>query len=250
MEDMVRSILVVIFLLLFFIITLPLFLILKLIELFAPKAGTKASQCVIKYAFRIILVIAGAKTTVLGLENIPKDRPVLFTSNHRSYVDVVLGYATLPVMTGFVAKKEIAKFPGLNWWMTAVNCLFIDRDDMRQSLKVILAAIEKVKSGYSMFIMPEGTRNHSDGLLPFKEGSFKIADKSGCPVIPVAISNADAIYELHKPWVKSAPVVIHYGKPIYLEDMSKEQRKALAPIVVKEITAMLEEDKKYIVKEA
>ncbi len=240
-----RSILIVIFLLLFFVLSLPLFLILKLIELFAPKPGAKASQWVIKYAFKMVLFIAGAKTTVLGVENIPKDRPVLFTSNHRSYVDVALGYSTLPVMTGFVAKKEISKFPGLNWWMTAVNCLFIDRDDMRQSLKIILAAIEKVKNGYSMFIMPEGTRNHSEELLPFKEGSFKIADKSGCPVVPVAISNSDAIYELHKPWVKSAPVVIRYGKPIYLEELSKEERKSLAPRIMKEIGEMLEEDRQY-----
>jgi len=241
-----RSILIVIFLLLYFVLTIPLFLILKLIETFAPKAGSRASQWVVKHAFRMVLFIAGGKMTVLGLENIPKDRPVLFTSNHRSYVDVVMGYATLPVLTGFVAKKEISKFPGLNWWMTAVNCLFIDRDNMKQSLKIILAAIEKVKAGYSMFIMPEGTRNHSDELLPFKEGSFKIADKSGCPVIPVAISNADAIYELHKPWVKSAPVVIHYGKPIFMEDLSKEERKTLAPRVMSEISAMLEEDKQYI----
>ncbi|MCR5330985.1 MAG: 1-acyl-sn-glycerol-3-phosphate acyltransferase [Lachnospiraceae bacterium] len=243
-----RSILVALFLLLFFVLTLPLFLILKLIEVFAPKAGSRAAQTVIKYAFKMILLIAGARTTLLGLENIPADRPVLYTSNHRSYLDVVLGYSTVPGLTGFVAKKEIAKFPGLNWWMTAVNCLFIDRDDMKQSLKVILAAIEKVKAGYSMFIMPEGTRNHSDELLPFKEGSFKIADKSGCPVIPVAISNADEVYELHKPWVKSAPVVIHYGKPIYLEEMSREERKSLAPRVMKEISEMLEEDKKYIKK--
>ena len=243
-----RSILIVIFLLLYFILSLPLFLILKLIEVFAPEAGAKAAQWVVKYAFKMILVLAGAKTTVLGLENVPKDRPVLFTSNHRSYVDVVLGYSTLPVLTGFVAKKEIAKFPGLNWWMTAVNCLFIDREDLRQSLKIILAAIEKVNNGCSMFIMPEGTRNHAEELLPFKEGSFKIADKTGCPVIPVAISNADAIYELHKPWVKSAPVVIRYGKPIYLEELSKEERKSLAPRVMKEIAGMLEEDRKYIEK--
>ena len=243
-----RSLLIVIFLLLYFIITLPVFLIFKLIETVSPKTGAKAAQAFIGRAFRFVLFLAGAKMTVLGVENIPKDRAVLFTSNHRSYVDVPMGYSTLPVMTGFVAKKQIRKFPGLNWWMTSVNCLFIDRDDMKQSLKIILAAIEKVKDGCSIFIMPEGTRNHSDELLPFKEGSFKIADKSGCPVIPVAISNSDAIYELHKPWVKAAQVVIHYGKPIYMEDLSREERKSLAPRVMAEISSMLEEDRKYINK--
>ena len=243
-----RTILVILFLIVYFIITLPLFLVLKLIEVFAPMAGSKASQAVIKHSFRFLLMLSGAKITVLGLENIPTDRPVLFTSNHRSYMDIPLGYSSVPVVTGFVAKKEIKKFIGLNWWMTAVNCLFIDREDMKQSLKVILAAIDKVKAGYSIFIMPEGTRNHSDELLPFKEGSFKIADKSGCPVVPVAISNADALFELHKPWIKSAPVVIHYGKPIFMEDLSRDERKSLAPRVMAEVSAMLEEDKVYINK--
>ncbi|MBR4724962.1 MAG: 1-acyl-sn-glycerol-3-phosphate acyltransferase [Lachnospiraceae bacterium] len=243
-----RLVLVILFLIIYFIITIPLFLVLKLIEVFAPMKGSKAAQAVIRHSFRFLLFLSGAKTTVLGIENIPTDRPVLFTANHRSLMDIALGYSTVPVVMGFVAKKEVSKVPGLNWWMTAVNCLFIDRKDMKQSLKVILAAIEKVKKGYSIFIMPEGTRNHSDGLLPFKEGSFKIADKTGCPVVPVAISNSDGLYELHKPWIKSAPVVIHYGEPIYLDDMERDERKNLAPRVMAQIEAMLDEDKEYISK--
>ena len=241
-----RSILLILYLLFFFVVSLPVYLILRLIEVFAPKAGSRAAQYVVKHAFRMLLAITGAKITVLGIENIPVDRPVLFTSNHRSYADVALGYSTLPVLTGFVAKKEISKFPGINWWMTAVNCLFMDRSDLKQSLKVIIEATDKVKKGCSMFIMPEGTRNHTDSLLPFKEGSFRIADKSGCPVVPVAISNSDAIYELNRPWIRSAKVVIHYGEPIFLEEMSREERKSLAPKVKARIEEMMAEDKKYI----
>ncbi len=238
-----RSILVLFTLLLFFIITLPAFLVLKLVGVFNPNACAAASQKVINVGFKLVLVTAGVKMTVKGVENIPKDRACLFTSNHRSYLDVPLGYTTVPGLTGFIAKKEIKKVPFLSWWMTNLNCLFIDRENLRQSLQVILKAIDKVNNGISIFIMPEGTRNHNDDLLPFKEGSFKIAEKSGCPVVPVAISNTDAVYELHRPWVRKAKVVIHYGQPIYTENMSKEDKKALVQKVMDDIRRMMDEDR-------
>ena len=89
-----------------------------------------------------------------------------------------------------------------------MNCLFLDRENMKESLKVILQGIEYIKEGHSIFIMPEGTRNQGEGLLPFKEGSLKMAEKTGCAIIPVALSNTDAVFERQKPWVKKAHVII------------------------------------------
>ena len=127
-----------------------------------------------------------------------------------------------------------------------MTCLFLDRDDLRQGLKTILTAVDNVKDGYSIFIMPEGTRNHEEEMLPFKEGSFKVAEKSGCPIVPVAISNTDALYELHRPWVKKAKVVIHYGAPVPTEGMDRDTKKALAGHVQSLIKEMLDEDKQLI----
>lgn len=241
-----RSLLFIVLFVLFLILSIPLFLIFKLIGVFNRHACAAASQAVISCAFKAILVIAGAKVTVLGTENIPKDKAVLFTSNHRSYADIPLGYTTVPVLTGFIAKKEIKKVPSLSWWMTNMNCLFLDRDDTRQALKTILTAIDNIKAGYSMFVMPEGTRNHETDMLPFKEGTFKIALKSGCPIVPVAISNTDNLYELHRPWIRSAKVVIRYGEPVDPNSFSKEEQKTIGAFVQERIRVMLEEDKKYI----
>lgn len=231
---------------LFLILSIPLMLIMRLIGCFSRKAKVAGSQAIVNWAFRLVLKTTGAKITVLGQENIPKARACLFTANHRSYADIPLGYTTVGHLTGFIAKKEIAKVPSLSWWMKNMNCLFLDRDDNRQALKTILAAIDNIKEGYSMFVMPEGTRNHEDEMLPFKEGTFKIADKANCPIVPVAISNSDALYELHKPWIRKANVVIHYGKPIMPEDISKEERRNIGARVRGIVADMLEEDKKYI----
>ena len=82
---------------------------------------------------------------------------------------------------GFFAKKEMEKVPLLSTWMKRLHCLFLDRNDLKQGLKTILTAIEKVKSGISICIFPEGTRNKNEDeldMLPFHEGSFKIAAKA------------------------------------------------------------------------
>jgi 1-acyl-sn-glycerol-3-phosphate acyltransferase len=226
-----RLILVVLFLVVFFIISIPLFLIELVIGKFNHRAMVASSQKIVVAAFHVILFISGVKRTVIGRENVPKDEAVLYISNHRSYYDVVVAYSCIPTLTGFMAKKEIAKIPFLRTWMKFLQCLFLDRDDIKQGLKTILKGIEQVKEGYSVFISPEGTRSQGPEMLPFKEGSFKIAEKTGCAIIPVSITNTDAVFENHMPWIRPAHVVIEYGKPIYPKDLPKEQQKFLGSYI-------------------
>ncbi len=241
-----RSILIALIMFLWLVGTFPIYLIVAFIGIFNKRACAAFSQPFVNAAFRFLMWIAGAKVTLIGREKIPKDTPVLYVSNHRSYADTPLGYMYVGGLTGFIAKKEIKKFPILPLWMKNMTCLFLDRDDMRQGLKTILTAVENVKKGYSVFIMPEGTRNHEEEMLPFKEGSFKVAEKAQCPIVPIAFSNTDALYELHKPWVKKAKVVVHFGDPIPTTDLSREDKKALAGKVQGIIADMLKEDKALI----
>ena len=226
-----KTLFVGIFLLIFFIISIPLFLIELLIGKINPHWKVKSSQAIVVTAFRLILLICGVKRTVIGKNNIPKDQAVLYVSNHRSYFDILLGYTTVPNLTGFVAKKEMKKLPFISTWMDFLNCLFLDRDDIKEGLKMILKGVELIKNGYSVFISPEGTRSQGDDMLPFKEGSLKMAEKSGCPIIPVTISNTDNIFENHMPWIKRAHVIIEYGEPIYPKELSKDDRKFMGAYV-------------------
>ncbi len=239
-----RIVLVALAIVLFLILFLPAYFILWIVGKFNPHAKVAVSQFLVRNAFRFVLFWAGTKWTVIGRENVPTDEAVLYVGNHRSLADIPLGYITVPTLTGFVAKKEIKKVPIFSWWMKNLNCLFLDRDNMKEGLKTIMTGIDHIKNGYSIFIMPEGTRNHGDELelLPFKEGSMKMAEKTGCAIIPVAISGASAIFEDHTPWVKKAHVTIHYGKPIYPDTLDKETRKHLGAYVRDIITDMLKEN--------
>lgn len=239
-----RTILVVITYILLIIVTLPIYAVLLLVKLFNKPACAKASQAVVRVMFKVLMFTVGAKITVNGVENVPLDTPVLYAGNHRSYADIALAYMTAPNMVGFMAKKQIKKVPGLNWWMANMNCLYLDREDVRKDLKTILVAIDKIKEGYSIFVMPEGTRNHGEELLPFRDGCFKIAEKSGCPIVPVAVTRTDELYELHRPFIRSAKVTIRYGKPISTADMSREDKKMLSSKVRESLEELIEEDKK------
>jgi len=242
-----RTIFVFIHLTIFFIVTFPVYLILLLLRKKNRRLSSVIAQKFVQWGFRFVTFPAGMKRVVLGLENVPKDTAVLYVSNHRSLADIPMAYITVPNLMGFVAKIEIKKAPFLSWWMVLVNCLFLDRSDMRAGMKMILDGIDSIKQGYSIFIAPEGTRSQGSELLPFKEGSLKMADKTNCPIIPVAISGTDDLFENSVPWIKSATCVIEYGKPIYPEQLSKEDRKTMGAYCRNIITEMLQGHEQYLV---
>lgn len=243
---MIRFIIVAITVIGFLILSIPILLIEWIIGKFSPRTKEISSLRIVQGVFKFILWEAGTKVTIIGEENVPKDTPVLYIGNHRSYFDIVLTYSRCPIRTGYIAKKEMERYPLLSNWMKYLHCLFLDRKDIKQGLKTILAAIDKIKSGISICIFPEGTRNkNTDDLdmLPFHEGSFKIATKTKCPIIPIAINNSADIFEAHFPKIRPAKVVVEYGKPIYPDELDKETKKHLGEYTQGIIHQMLEKNK-------
>lgn len=223
---MIRSFFTILFVVIFLIVSLPIQGVLWIIGKFNPWTKKTVSLAIVSWAFNVVSFISGVKRTVIGEENVPKDQAVLYVGNHRSIFDIVLCYPRVPAPTGFIAKKEILKVPLLNIWMIYMDCLFLDRKDIRKGLEMILTAIDKVKNGISIFIYPEGTRNKTDQPLgEFHKGSFKIAQKTNCPIIPVVVTHTDDILEKHAPFIKSTHVTIEYCKPVILSDLSKEDQK-------------------------
>ncbi|HBA50934.1 MAG TPA: 1-acyl-sn-glycerol-3-phosphate acyltransferase [Lachnospiraceae bacterium] len=229
---MIRLILVATYLILFLVLGIPVLLVLWIIGKSNPGRKDRASKAIVGWGFRCISFLAGTKLIVKGTENIPADSAVLYVGNHRSYFDIVLTYSHFPGITGYVAKKEMLRWVLLKDWMKAIHCLFLDRDNIKEGLKTILKGVEEVKSGTSLCIFPEGTRNRvNDTFLPFHDGSFKIAEKGGVPVVPMVILGSAAIFEDHMPWIRRATVIIEFQKPLYLDEMDKTARKKLGTYV-------------------
>ncbi len=237
-----RTIIILIMYVIIAILSLPLYLVEFILRKINPMTAAKFAQALVKIVFTMVMAVSGCKKTIIGKENIPTDTPVMYAANHRSFYDIVLAYATVPTQTSFISKMEIKKMPCIAQWMYFLNCLFLDRGDVKQNLNVILNAISLVKEGYSIYIAPEGTRNATDELLEFKEGSMKIATKAKCPIIPVCICNTEYCFEDNLPWIRSGKILIEYGKPIYPDELSKEDKKHLGAYIRNIVAEMYEKN--------
>ena len=238
---MIRLILTLLFVILFLILGLPVMGVEWIITKINKHAGDMAALRTVQWAFKVCLFLSGVKADIRGLENLPSDpeKPALLVGNHNGFFDVIIMYTLFPERTGFIAKKEFKKVPLLNLWMMMLYCLFLDRKDTRQGLQTILTAIEHVKKGISIFVFPEGTRSKDGKMKEFKAGAFKIATKTGCPIIPVAISGTADIFENHLPLIKSRPVVITIGEPIAVNSLEKDEKKHISDYTHKIMEDML-----------
>ena len=227
---MIRFIITALFVILFLILSIPLLIAEWIIGKFNPPLKDRSSLAIVNWAFLMVLRLSGVSVTYIGEDRIPKDTPDLYVGNHRSYFDILVTYTTVPGSCGFVAKKELSRIPLLKNWMELIHCLFLDRSDIKQGLQMILSGCEEIKSGTSICIFPEGTRGKTESELElgeFHNGSFKMATKTGCPIIPLSISGSREILEAHFPKIRGTHVTVTYGKPIIPGELTKEEKKEI-----------------------
>lgn len=237
---MIRFILVALILILYLILGIPVLFVEWIISKWNPHFRDISCLRMVQAAFKLMLWVIGVDITYIGKENVPKDRAVLYIGNHNSYFDILLTYSQCPGLTGYVAKAEMLKVPLLRTWMKRLYCLFLDRSDIRAGMQTILTGIEYIKKGISICIFPEGTRSKDGKMQPFKEGSMKMASKTGCPIIPIAITNSAEIWEKHMPKMKPCKVIVEYGTPIYPKELTKEEQKFLGAYTQQKIQDMLD----------
>lgn len=223
-----RTVITALFAILGIVLCLPYHLYLKVLAKKDQEKAYKKAQKIVKGFFSMVMFLAGCKRTIIGQENIPFDKPVLFVGNHRSYFDILACHNSINLPLAFMSKEEIKKIPLLHLYMTDIGCTYLDRTDLKKGLETINQSAEIVKSGHSMMIFPEGTRNHGQELLPFKDGAYKIAQKAGCPIVPVAICGTDLVMEANKHHlIHGHKVVIEFLEPIDITGMKPKERKAL-----------------------
>lgn len=243
---MIRLIFFLIYALVIIIMTPFLFLFMHIFWRNKIEKRDRFTQNFVRFVFKCVLFIAGVTTTAIGVENIPEDEAVLFIGNHRSYFDILVSYLYFKHPTGFIAKKEMIKIPLLKTWMDYVHCLFLDRSNPKEGLKTILAGIDNVKNGYSVVIFPEGTRAKTDEMLPFKEGSLKIAEKSKCKIVTMTQNNTSAAFEDHAPFFKKTHTVIEFSKPIDITQLEGDDKKFLGAYCQRIIQETYERNKSLV----
>lgn len=179
---------------------------------------------------------AGATIKVDGIDNIPKDEPVVFISNHQGNFDIAIFMACIPTFKGYVAKIETKKIPIIRTWMTYMHCIFMDRSTLKTAAQAIVDGIKVIKEGHSLVIFPEGTRSKGDEIGEFKAGSFKLATKPKVPIVPVTINGSYKLMEAQGGKLKSDTVYVTIHPPIATSTLTKEEL-AVLPDTVKHMIA-------------
>lgn len=197
-------------------------------EAYIHKVTSKWATSQLKYS--------GAKVSVHGQENIPKDIPVVFISNHQGNFDIPLLMSYIDKPKGFIAKIETLKIPLVRTWMQYIHCVFMDRSNLRKSASAIIEGVKIIKDGHSLVIFPEGTRSKGGPLGEFKAGSFKLATKSNAPIVPITINGSYKLMEANSNKIKAATVDLFIHPPIETKNLSKEEQENL-PDMVKKIIA-------------
>lgn len=171
---------------------------------------------------------------VYGEENIPKEDGFIFYPNHQGLFDVLTFFASSPKPFAVVIKKEASQIILLKQVIKATGSQAMDRDDLRQSMKVINQVAEEVKQGRNYIIFAEGHRSkEGNKLLDFKGGSFKAAQKSKCPIVPCALINSFVPFDENS--IRQVTVKLIYTKPMYYEEYASMNTNEIAMEVKRRI---------------
>lgn len=183
------------------------------------------------YWAKFLLLFAGIHVTIKGKENIPRYGTALFVSNHQGNFDIPVLLSSLTTPIGFLAKIELTKIPVIRNWMPLLGCVFIDRVNLRQSVKAVQECVGVIKKGYSMVIFPEGTRSQGKPLGEFKKGSLRLVEKVDVPIVPVSVNNTYAALEANNNRVRGANVTVVISPPIDFKQLSDEDQANINAIV-------------------
>lgn len=174
-----------------------------------------------------IIKISGIKLDIKGGENLNNNGATVYMGTHKSYLDIVIMLALIDQPLIFIGKEELRRVPFIRTWFKDVGGVAMQRDDIRQSYKVIMEVIEKLKEGYSVAIFPEGTRAITKDMGEFKVGSFKLATKANVPIIPIAMQNTFKSLEENRR-LRPADIYVNVGEVIDVPSLTFEEKKTIA----------------------
>jgi 1-acyl-sn-glycerol-3-phosphate acyltransferases len=175
-----------------------------------------------------------------GLENLPKEMGYVLYPNHQGMFDALIFLDTHERPFATVSKKEVENVFFLNKVFKILASKFIDREDVRQSMKVMMEVTKELKEGRNYLIFPEGTRSRNKNhIQEFKAGSFKCAMQAKVPIVPVALIDSYKAFDSHS--IRKITVQIHYLKPLYYEDYKDMKSMEIAARVSALVQQTIEE---------
>jgi 1-acyl-sn-glycerol-3-phosphate acyltransferase len=190
---------------------------------------------------RTITQFSGVRISVDSRATLDPGRSYVFMANHLSTVDIWALFVALPIPVRMIAKKQLGSIPLFGWAMRAGRFIFIDRQNAVAARRSIELAKERIRSGASVLLFPEGTRSRDGTLGPFKKGGFHLAIDAGVPIVPVALWGTRELMPRGSLLLRAGRVSVTIGAPIPTEGLSAADRGELLDRVRDTIAGMVDE---------
>ena len=170
------------------------------------------------------------KIAAYGVENIPEENGFMFFPNHQGLFDMLALFASCPRPLSVVIKKEASGWILVKDVLAATRSLSMDREDIKDQVRIISEVGKRVKSGENFVIFAEGHRSRKGNeILEFKSGTFKSVMKANCPIVPVALINSFRPFDINS--LERENVEIHYLPPIMPEEYKNMKTSQIAQMV-------------------
>ena len=177
---------------------------------------------------------------VTGVENLPEKDGYLLAPNHQGLFDPVIICHTHPHFTTAVVKIELTRTFFVKDLVQLLKARSMDRENLRQSMRVIHEVTKDLKQGINYIIFPEGTRSKKGNKLgEFKAGTFKSATNAKATIVPVALINCYQVFDRNS--LRKVYPEVHYLKPIPYEEYQDLSSNEIASLVQSRVEAKIAE---------
>ncbi len=176
---------------------------------------------------RALLLIGRVGVRVEGLELLPEG-PAVYAANHGSALDIPIVFAHLPVDFRIIHKRSLRLVPILGQAMWAGGHIAIDRSHPFRARRSLAAAAERIRTGTSVVVFPEGTRSPDATVRRFKRGSFALALGAGVPVVPVSLAGVKTIVPRGLFSLQPGTVTVRVHAPVPIEGRGPDDAETLA----------------------
>ena len=194
---------------------------------------------------RTCVFFSGSKLQILGLENIP-DHTAVFASNHTSYMDTPVVFASLPFQFRILAKKELWSLPFIGWYLDRSGQIPIDTANPRTTLSSFAAGVRTLRDGLSVFVFPEGGRTPNGEVRPFLNGAAFLAIRAQVPLVPIALVGVYDLLPIHTrhfyPAPDRTPIKLVFGAPIPTAGHSLRESEALTEQLRQSIADLIQQN--------
>jgi 1-acyl-sn-glycerol-3-phosphate acyltransferase len=192
----------------------------------ADKSG-RVQHNIARVWARILVWATGCSLQIRGAENLRKSPVAVYASNHTSYMDTPVIFASLPFQFRILAKKELWPIAFIGWYLDRSGQIPIDTNNPRATLSSLGIGVKALRSGMPLFVFPEGGRTATGELQPFLSGAAYLAIRAQVPLVPIALSGVYDLLPIHTRHLYPSRLTLTAGEPIETTGMTPRQTEEL-----------------------